>query len=822
MNGLVASRFILLADSCQSIQLLSIGSMINLINKYTKWLHTQWPAGVVEKLPEVREDYSTNVPGIYITGDLTGIPLLKFSSDSGAKAVQNILNDPDFQEQREGGGSSSILDLVIIGAGVSGMAAALEARKANLNFEILEATEPFSTIVNFPKGKPIYTYPTEMKPAGDLQLSAEVKEPLVEELKAQTLQKGIQPRQARAEKVQKKGNHLEVVLADNENLLARSVIIAIGRSGNFRKLGVPGEDRDNVYNRLHDPKDFSDQDVLVVGGGDSALETAIALALCGARVTLSYRGEEFTRPKAENIAQLRELLADPQADVAVETPVSERITTSAGGFMRQHRKPGKINLMLKSRVKRIGERDVTLIDSENQEVSIANDAVFVMIGREAPLDFFRRSGIKITGEMRAGQWIGLGLFLLFCTWLYNWKAGGAVTAFFQERNWFPFNVWEWITSLGVSVAAQADDPQTLIGMMKITVTDPGFYYALAYSLIVLIFGIRRIRRRRTPYITAQTITLTAVQVIPLFILPYFLLPYLGIIGAFDSGIGKSIADALFPVVDYSYGREYWRAFGLILAWPLFIWNVFTWQPLTWWLIISLVQTFVIIPLVIYYWGKGAYCGWICSCGALAETLGDTHRQKMPHGAFWNRLNMAGQVILVIAILLMITRIISWISPYSAIGRPINSFYEGLLYNWNIFGIQLNYKWVVDLFLGGIIGYGLYFWFSGRVWCRFFCPLAALMHIYARFSRFRILADKKKCISCNVCTSVCHQGIDVMNFANKGLPMEDPECVRCSACVQSCPTGVLQFGQVDRRTGEVLSIDLLAASPVLMQEKNEDR
>ena len=127
-----------------------------------------------------------------------------------------------------------------------------------------------------------------------------------------------------------------------------------------------------------------------------------------------------------------------------------------------------------------------------------------------------------------------------------------------------------------------------------------------------------------------------------------------------------------------------------------------------------------------------------------------------------------------------------------------------------------YKWIVDVFLADAVGYGVYFWFSGRVWCRFLCPLAALMHIYARFSRFRILADKKKCISCNVCTSVCHQGIDIMSFANKGLPMEDPECVRCSACVQGCPTGVLTFGQVDGR-GNVISTDRLAASPVQTRE-----
>jgi ferredoxin len=93
-----------------------------------------------------------------------------------------------------------------------------------------------------------------------------------------------------------------------------------------------------------------------------------------------------------------------------------------------------------------------------------------------------------------------------------------------------------------------------------------------------------------------------------------------------------------------------------------------------------------------------------------------------------------------------------------------------------------------------------------------------MHIYARFSWFRIFAEKSKCISCNVCTSVCHQGIDVMAFANKGLPMEDPECVRCSACVQSCPTGVLSFGSIRPATGEVLHVDKLDASPVQTVEE----
>jgi len=172
----------------------------NPLKRYTRWLHTMWPAGVVEKLPEVNADGSTRIDGVYIVGDLTGIPLLKFSSDTGARAVQTILKDPAFRRTE----SNDALDLVIIGAGVSGMAAALEAKKNNLKFQVLEASEAFSTIVNFPRAKPIYTYPTEMTPAGDLQFHAQVKEPLVEELRAQT--RGIEPRPARCERVVRTGD----------------------------------------------------------------------------------------------------------------------------------------------------------------------------------------------------------------------------------------------------------------------------------------------------------------------------------------------------------------------------------------------------------------------------------------------------------------------------------------------------------------------------------------------------------------------------------------------------------------------------------------
>ena len=804
-----------------------------LAKRYTKWLHTQWPAGTVEKLPRVEEDGSTNVPGLYVVGDLSGIPLLKFSSDTGARAVRTILADPRFEKARaRRGDGEGPLDLVILGAGVSGIAAAMEAKAAGLSYEILEATEPFYTISNFPKGKPIYTYPTEMEPTGELQFSTEVKEPLLEELEGYRQRFGIEPRIARAERVVRKGGELRVKLADGEELHALRVIVAIGRTGNFRKLGVPGEDSGKVFNRLHDPKEYAGQDALVVGGGDSAVETAIALAQCGATVTLSYRKGELTRPKAENLERLEALIADPMADVEVEHPSSERVTTATGRFLGKYRQPGAIHLALGSQPQAIEEDSVRLRDAEGEEHTFANDVVFSMIGREPPLDFFRRSGVKIRGETVGLEWIGIVLFFLAIWFVYDWKNDGFLShelPVLSEPEVFPNNVPDQVSGLGSWWQAQVEDRSTLVGTIAVSMKSRSFYYTLLYTACIGIFGFLRIRRRKTAYVKWQTSVLFLVQLIPLFLLPEIFLPWAGYNGAYHEGTGKAVADSLFELYiseeqyqaeewpDWGHPRAYWRAYGFILAWPLMVYNVFTAQPMWAWIGISILQTFLLIPLLIYFYGKGAYCGWICSCGGLAETMGDTQRHKMPHGPASNRLNMVGQVLLALAFLLLGIRILGWMYPETWMNQQFQLLLEGKNQQWQLVN-PLSWKWVVDVLFGGILGVGLYFKYSGRVWCRFACPLAALMHIYARFSRFRIIPDKKKCISCNVCTSVCHQGIDIMSFANKGLPMADPQCVRCSACVQGCPTGVLEFGQINPKTGEVLSTDSLSASLVNLKER----
>ncbi|WP_028566936.1 NAD(P)-binding domain-containing protein [Salisaeta longa] len=760
--------------------------MLSALRSYAHWLHLQWPGGTVEQLPRTDAHHQTNVDGVYVVGDLSGVPLLKFSLDSGVQAVRHLVA----HSNRLGRGPDDHVDVVILGAGASGMAAAREAQQQGLSVRVLEAQRRFATIKDFQAGKPIYTYPADMTPAGDVQVTADVKEALVDELEAQT--QDISVTAAEAHRIRDAGNHLVVETTDGAAIEARHVIVGIGRSGNFRTLDVPGEDQDHVHHRLHDPSAHAGEDVVVVGGGDSAAEAAIALTEAGAHVRLSYRRGTFGRPKEENVERLYELAS-------------------------YHAGEGTLELILNSEVRRI-EKDRVVLETPDDTETVPAQHVYATIGREAPIDFFRRSGIALRNDWgdppdswRAAvssldwvtdlRWDRIGAmtaFVLFMAAVYSWTKSGWLHRLAQEAGAFPFSI------------TPPADPASLAGVVLTSMQQPSFYYTLAYSAIVVIFGFRRIRRRKTPYVKVQTLTLMAIQVVPLFLLPEVILPYLGHNGLLPTGV----LDALFPVTEYAvHGREYWRAYGFILAWPLSVYNVFTAEPLWWWIGICFVQTFVLIPALIYYWGKGAYCGWICSCGALAETLGDTHRDKMPHGEGWNKLNLAGQALLALAFALLFLRIGGWIWP----GSWMEAVYAQVFYG-TVAGLKLNYSWLVDVVLAGMIGYGVYFWLSGRFWCRFFCPLAALMHIYARFSRFRILADKKKCISCNVCTSVCHQGIDVMHYAQQGAPMEDPECVRCSACVQSCPTGVLSFGQVEPSTGQVITVDELEASYTRIQEE----
>ena len=290
--------------------------MISLLTRYYHWLHGRWPAGVPEQLPQVKEDGSTVVPGVFIVGDLTGIPLLKFALDSGARAAKRCIAEISAVK------TASPFDIIIIGGGVAGMAAACECAKAGVRFTVVEGTSKLSTIRNFPAGKPIFTYPMAMTPTGDLQVGATVKEALLTELEQQLANYNIPVHHGTASHITSQGEVISVNLKEGPPLQAKRVIIAIGRSGNYRRLEVPGEDLPIVTNRLHDPKYFSAKNIVIIGGGDSALEAAIACAEAGAQVTLSYRGNDFARAKSDNTAAVQALATAHKLQLRLATSVS--------------------------------------------------------------------------------------------------------------------------------------------------------------------------------------------------------------------------------------------------------------------------------------------------------------------------------------------------------------------------------------------------------------------------------------------------------------------------------------------------------------------
>ena len=151
---------------------------MNPLRRFAHWLHTGWPAGTVEALPEVGRDGATAWPEVRIVGDLTGVPLLKLAIDSGARAAAAIVAEL-------GARRDHALDLAIVGAGPAGAAAAITAQQAGLRFVLLEAARPLFSLENFPRHKPIYALPTELVPQGALQITANVKEALLDELHAQ-------------------------------------------------------------------------------------------------------------------------------------------------------------------------------------------------------------------------------------------------------------------------------------------------------------------------------------------------------------------------------------------------------------------------------------------------------------------------------------------------------------------------------------------------------------------------------------------------------------------------------------------------------------
>lgn len=310
-------------------------------------------------IPVLKPDFESNVPGIFIAGELGGMGLIRNAIEQGKQAVMEIKKKlPDK--------SSKILDLVIVGAGPAGIAASITAKANKLNFVTIDQDSLGGTVSHFPRNKVVMTAPVELPLVGKVKFKETTKEALLEFwediIKKTGLSIGFGER---LEAVSKNDQFFTIKSSKNE-YTCRSLLLCLGRRGTPRKLGVPGEALSKVVYRLIDPAQYRDQRVLVTGGGDSALEAATSIAEePGTDVTLVYRGESFSRAKPKNREKV------------------ERYIQEYG-----------LAVLLNANVMSISETTIE-IEQSGVKSTLPNDAVIVCAGGILPTPFLKEMGITI-------------------------------------------------------------------------------------------------------------------------------------------------------------------------------------------------------------------------------------------------------------------------------------------------------------------------------------------------------------------------------------------------------------------------------------------
>ncbi|MCB0592725.1 MAG: NAD(P)-binding domain-containing protein [Lewinellaceae bacterium] len=312
-------------------------------------------------LPHVSETFETNVPGIYIAGELGGMGLIRNSVEQGMMAVENMV--------RKGmpNGDSSY-DLIIVGAGPAGISAALAARKHGLNFLTLEQDTLGGTVYTFPRAKVVMTSPMNLPLFGSVKLHDTSKKELLELWHEALSKNNVTIREkTKVEEILPENGHFRVTTLQGDAFLTKYVLLATGRRGTPRKLNVPGEMAEKVAYRLLEPENIRQKEVLVVGGGDSAVEAALLLAEQN-KVVLSYRKDKFSRIKPKNRQKINEAIDKQLLEVLFNT-----------------------NL-----VKIEDDKVYLTTDKEGEEFTLKNDLVYIFAGGELPTQFLQKAGVKIT------------------------------------------------------------------------------------------------------------------------------------------------------------------------------------------------------------------------------------------------------------------------------------------------------------------------------------------------------------------------------------------------------------------------------------------
>ena len=307
-------------------------------------------------IPQVSPQFETNVPGIFIAGELGGMGLIRKAAEQGRQAIDAIRHRPR---------GAWPLDVVIVGCGPAGLSAGLAAMEQGLQFRLIEQEASLGgAVFHYPRQKVAMTAPVTLALVGKVQFTEVAKERLLAFWQDIVERTGLPIQfQERFLGATPEGEGF-IVRTNQGEFRCRSVLLALGRRGTPRKLGVPGEEQPHVVYRLTDPEQYAGQAVLVVGGGDSAVEAAVAVAeVPGTTVTLTYRGEAFARVKPRN---------------------RERLATL--------RKRGRLEVLLRTEVAQINTGRVRLTTGAGSQERLA-DAVIVCAGGELPTPLLRTIGV---------------------------------------------------------------------------------------------------------------------------------------------------------------------------------------------------------------------------------------------------------------------------------------------------------------------------------------------------------------------------------------------------------------------------------------------
>ena len=289
-----------------------------------------------------------------------------------------------------------------------------------------------------------------------------------------------------------------------------------------------------------------------------------------------------------------------------------------------------------------------------------------------------------------------------------------------------------------------------------------FVYGFLYCTIMLVMGARMfIKYRHNKYQIIRTISVLFFQIVFAFLIPEIMTSL--------NMPGYDFKNA-FPL-DYDFFFE-WNLDSLRNSGGIGIF-ILVW---------GIVLTLIIVPVMVYFFGKRWYCSWVCGCGGLAETLGDPYRQHSNKSLnAWKLERWLIHSVLVFSLVMTIVTLYCYFSGTQS--------FLGINSQW----IKDTYSFLIGAWFAGVIGTGFYPIFGNRVWCRFGCPLAAYLGLVQRFkSRFRITTNGGQCISCGNCSTYCEQGIDVRAYAQKGENIVRSSCVGCGICSAVCPRGVLKL------------------------------